>query len=184
MTRLQPQSPSSLDSAQRALYDSITGGPRSQGERLFDLTGADGALQGPFAAMLLSPALGSALQELGAAVRFRTSLSARCREIAILTVAAHWDSSFERSAHESIGRAAGLTKDELSRLRAKAVPALDDPQESACAHLAKAMVAGDVDDESWSTHATIVGEAGVFELSTLVGYYATLALQMRVFRVD
>jgi 4-carboxymuconolactone decarboxylase len=28
-----------------------------------------------------------------------------------------------------------------------------------------------------------VGTAGLFELLTLVGYYATLALQLRVFRV-
>jgi 4-carboxymuconolactone decarboxylase len=28
-----------------------------------------------------------------------------------------------------------------------------------------------------------LGEDGVFELTTLVGYYATLALQLRVFRV-
>ena len=184
MTRLQPLPPSSLDSAQRALHDSIAGGPRAQGEQHFELTRADGALLGPFTALLLSPVLGSALQELGAAVRFHTSLSARSREIAILTVAAHWNSTFERSAHESLGRAAGLTEHELHQLRAKTVPALEDPHESACAHLAKGMVEGDVDDESWSTHAAIMGEGCVFELSTLVGYYATVALQMRVFRVD
>jgi len=28
-----------------------------------------------------------------------------------------------------------------------------------------------------------LGEAGVFELTTLVGYYTMLALQLRVFRV-
>ena len=184
MTRLEPLPPSSLDSNQRELYESIAGGPRAQGEQHFDLTRTDGALLGPFTALLLSPVLGSALQELGAAVRFHTSLSARCREIAILTVAAHWDSVFERSAHESVGRAAGLTEEVLRQIRARTVPALDDPHESAYAHLAMGMVEGDVDDESWSTHACVVGEAGVFELSTLVGYYATLALQMRIFRVD
>jgi len=184
MSRLRPQPPSSLDGAQRELYNNITGGARARGARHFDLIDDDGALQGPFAAMLLSPALGTALQELGSAVRFRAGLSARTREIAILTVAAHWDSAFERSAHESIGRAAGLTEAELSQLRTNAVPALSDPHESACANLAKAMAEGDIDDESWSTHAAIVGAATVFELSTLVGYYTTLALQMRVFRVD
>ena len=41
----------------------------------------------------------------------------------------------------------------------------------------------DLDDEQYDTAVTVLGERAVFELSTLVGYYATLALQMRVFRV-
>ena len=35
----------------------------------------------------------------------------------------------------------------------------------------------------WFERGGQVGAAGVFELLTLVGYYATLALQLRVFRV-
>ena len=36
----------------------------------------------------------------------------------------------------------------------------------------------------WPTPAVgCIGPAGLFELLTLVGYYATLALQLRVFRV-
>jgi 4-carboxymuconolactone decarboxylase len=42
---------------------------------------------------------------------------------------------------------------------------------------------GDLDDELYTETAAVLGEAGLFELTTLVGYYATLALQLRVFRV-
>ena len=42
--------------------------------------------------------MGAALQDLGAAVRYRTGLTDRVREMAILLVAAHWDSAFERSS--------------------------------------------------------------------------------------
>jgi 4-carboxymuconolactone decarboxylase len=184
MSRLEPIPTAELDSEQRALYAAITEGPRAKGPQAFALTRDDGTLHGPFNAMLLSPALGGALQELGAAIRYRTGLPARTREIAILTVAAHWDSAFERSAHEAVGAAAGLTDGELAALRAGRVPALDDPQERACAHLARAMVEGDVDDATWDEHAATAGMTTVLELATLVGYYATLALQMRVFRVD
>ncbi|HEY0949418.1 MAG TPA: hypothetical protein VGD85_04425, partial [Nocardioides sp.] len=52
---------------------------------------------------LLSPAVGDALQRLGAAVRYRTALPDRAREMAILLVAARWDSAFEREAHEAVG---------------------------------------------------------------------------------
>ena len=183
MSRLEPIPPEELDEEQARLYRSITEGPRARGAQHFELTRADGALLGPFNALLLSPDLGGALQEVGAAVRYRSTLSARTREIAILTVAAHEDSGFEWRSHESVGRAVGLTADELAEIRAGRVPSLDDPHERACAHLVRAMVAGDVDDETWSAWAGTAGRRTVFELTTLVGYYATLALQLRVFRV-
>ncbi len=184
MSRLEPIPPAGLDAEQARLYAAITEGPRAQGPQHFALTRDDGALLGPFNALLLSPGLGGALQELGAAVRYRTDLTARTRELAILTVAAHWSSVFERDAHESVGRAVGLTEREIDDLRAGVVPALDDPHERACAHLVRAMVTDrDVDDRAWQTWAETIGERTVFELTTLVGYYATLALQLRVFRV-
>jgi hypothetical protein len=99
--------PADLDDQQRALYDAIAGGPRAAGPRLFALTDAAGRLNGPFNAMLFAPEVGTALQDLGAAIRYRSSLTARIREMAILAVAAHWDSAFERYAHEAVGRAAG-----------------------------------------------------------------------------
>jgi 4-carboxymuconolactone decarboxylase len=117
-------------------------------------------------------------------VRYETSLTGRTREIAILLVAAHWNSVFERDAHESVGRAAGLTEDELATLQRGSVPALVDAQELACAELVHAMLAGDIGDDDWVRLVTLVGHPTVFELSTLVGYYATLALQLRIFRVD
>lgn len=184
MTRLEPILPNDMDPEQRSLYAAITEGPRAQGPRHFDLTCEDGALLGPFNALLLAPLLGSALQDLGAAVRYQSGLTARTREIAILTVAAHWASAFERASHESVGRALGLSAEEMAEIRAARVPALDDPHEQACAHLVRGMVDGDVDDQAWATWAHVVGDATIFELTTLVGYYATVALQMRVFRVD
>jgi 4-carboxymuconolactone decarboxylase len=41
----------------------------------------------------------------------------------------------------------------------------------------------DLDDAEYREATEVVGTAGLFELLTLVGYYATLALQLRVFRV-
>ncbi|MGI9156407.1 MAG: carboxymuconolactone decarboxylase family protein [Marmoricola sp.] len=183
-SRLRPILPADLDAGQASLYASITEGPRAQGPAHFDLTGADGSLLGPFNALLLSPDLGAALQGVGVAVRYRSTLSARTREIAILTVAAHWDCAFERAAHQRVGRAVGLTDHEVSEISAGRVPALEDPHEQACAHLVRAMVEGDVDDEAWSAWAETSGKSTVFELTTLVGYYATLALQLRVFRAE
>lgn len=184
MSRIARRSPDELHGDESALYDAITGGPRAHGPQHFALTDERGALHGPFNAFLLSPALGTALQELGAAVRYATALSPRVRELAILVVAGHWHSAFEQHAHEAVGRAVGLGDDEFAALRDGRMPQLADPVERACVELCRALVRGDVDDAQWTAAREVLGERTIFELSTLVGYYATLALQLRVFRVD
>ena len=183
MSRVQRIAPQDMTGGQRALYAAITGGPRATGPQHFALTAEDGSLYGPFNAMLLSPGVGSALQQLGSTLRFETVLSPRVRELAILIVAARWDSEFERNSHEAVGRAIGLSDDELAAVRRGEIPKLDDPAEAAAIALVHAMASGDVDDDSWTTNVPVIGEAATFELSTLVGYYATLALQLRIFRV-
>ena len=57
----------------------------------------------------------------------------------------------------------------------------DDVRRAVAAH---ALVRGDVSDEQWQRWAPLVGMETIFELTTLVGYYSTLALQLRAFRVD
>jgi 4-carboxymuconolactone decarboxylase len=184
MRRLAKLSPAELSPDQRRLYAAITGGPRASGRRPFPLTDSDGGLEGPFNAMLLQPAVGSALQALGAAIRYQGTLAPRTREFAVLIVAAHWDSDFEQYAHEAVGRAAGLTEDELARIRAGAELELTDAAERAAVRACRALVRdGDLDDDEYQAAVGVLGAAGLFELTTLVGYYITLAIQLRAFRV-
>jgi 4-carboxymuconolactone decarboxylase len=184
MTRLDKLSVDSLDAAQRALYDAIAGGPRSTGPQLFSLVDPDGRLEGPFNAMLLSPPIGGALQSLGSAVRYGSTLTDRLREIAILLVAYHWDSTFEVYAHEAVGRSVGLTDAELDGLRSGDVEVLAVPGERVVAGVVQALAArSDLTDAEYASAVDVLGLATFFELTTLVGYYATLALQLRVFRV-
>ncbi|MFC5820811.1 carboxymuconolactone decarboxylase family protein [Nonomuraea harbinensis] len=175
MKRLRPMPPAQLDADARALYDRINAGPR--GASMLD---DQGALVGPFNAMLLSPALGDPLQELGAAIRYRSSLTDRCRELAILIVAAHWSSTFELQVHEKIATGLGFTDAQLAAVRTGEPLSLEDPEEAAVLRVTRALVTnGDLDDEEY----TLLPEPALFELTTLTGYYATLALQLRVFRV-
>ncbi|TDD79780.1 carboxymuconolactone decarboxylase family protein [Actinomadura darangshiensis] len=183
MRRQHAFTPDELDGDRLAVYRSITEGPRAEGPRLFDLVSESGTLLGPFNEFLLRPPLGDALQRLGAAVRYEGALTGRAREMAILVVAAAWESEFERTAHEAVGRSAGLTGAELAAIAAQAPLDLGDPAEAAVLRLTRALAAGDVDDETWSSCVPPLDRETVFELTTLVGYYSTLALQMRVFRV-
>jgi len=182
MTRQPRLRPDDLDAEQAAVYRSITEGPRSTGP--FPLVEADGSLRGPFGGFLLSPRVGDALQRLGAAVRYESGLSDRCRELAILAVAAAWNSGFEREAHEATGRRAGLLEHELAAVREGRETDLPDETEAACLRLVTALLGGDVDDRTWAACVPPLDATAVFELTTLVGYYSMLALQMRVLRVD
>ena len=174
---------SSLDEEQRSLYDAIAGGRRAQGPQLFRLVDDRGRLEGPFNAFLLQPRLGSALQALGSSVRYDTGLDDRCREIAILVVAAHWRSDFEWYAHEAVARSAGLDDAELAAVREGRHAALTGREAVVVRTVVALVERGDLDDAEYLEAVEVVGTAGLFELLTLVGYYATLALQLRVFRV-
>jgi len=182
--RLSDLPPDRLDPAQRALYDEIAGGPRAAGPQLFELVDAQGRLTGPFGIMLHSPAVGGALQAVGSAVRYRSVLPDRVREAAILAVAAHWDSEFERYSHVPLARHAGLTEAEVAGVLAGEAVPLEDSAERAVLRVVHALLrTSDLTDEEYAAGRDALGEQGLVELTTLVGYYATLALQLRVFRV-
>ncbi|WP_083983539.1 carboxymuconolactone decarboxylase family protein [Actinomadura hibisca] len=181
--RLPLLAPGVLSERQRAVYDALTGGPRGD-RRAAPITDRGGRLLGPFNAMLYSPAVGMPLQELGAALRFETAFTGREREIATLVVAAHWRSDFEWHAHERLGRRAGLTEAELTALREGRAPLLADARERVVHEAARQLAAEqDLTDAVHTEAVATLGRTALVELVALVGYYAALALQMRVFRV-
>src|SRR3954447_23070167 len=100
--RLASLTKEQLDPEQLDLYQRIVGGPRASGPKDFALTDGARVVVGPLGVMVPAPALGHPLQDLGAPIRYRTGLSARVREIAILSVAAATDSAFERYAHQRV----------------------------------------------------------------------------------
>jgi 4-carboxymuconolactone decarboxylase len=184
MSRVRQFHPDELTEPQRELYAAIAGGPRAAAGG-GGVTDAEGRLVGPFNAMLLSPVLGGALQEVGSTLRYRGALSPRCRELAILVVAAHWRSRFEQDAHERIAAQVGFTRAELDALRAGGPLPLGDAQEAAVLAATRTLVrTDDLSQPDYDAAASTLGPAKVFELTTLVGYYSLLALQMRVFGVS
>ena len=183
MSRLPGLRPEDLSDEQRRLYDDIAGGDRAR-DASFRLTEADGSLVGPFGALLLSPVVGNALQKVGAAIRFGCSLSPKVREVAILTVAAHWRSGFEWWAHEPIARRAGLSDDQISALHSGEAPDFDDEVAAAAHAFSRALVAGEQpDDEVFGATRDLFGLDGVMELVALVGYYNLLAQLMDTFDI-
>ena len=179
--RLPWPRPEELDAPRRAVYDAIAAGPRATGP--FRLVDEEGRLEGPFNAMLVSPGVGLALQELGAAVRYRTSLTDRAREIAILALAALRRSDYEWYAHERVGRRAGLTDVEMATLQAGGTPTTLSDQERVVLETSRELAGGgDLDDDAFAAAESTLGRELLAELVVLVGYYDLLALSLRVWR--
>lgn len=173
-----------LDISAREVYDQIAGGPRAAGPKLFSMVTESGQLEGPFNAMLTAPAVGLPLQDLGAAIRYRTSLSHRAREIAILMVAAHHRSDFEWYAHEAVGRANGLTDDELENLKALQLPPTCSSEERAVFELSEQLLAHrHVTTATRESAVSVLGIHGVTETVVLIGYYQTLDLLMQAWEI-
>ena len=178
--RLPWPTPGSLGSRARAVHDAITGGPRASGPRLFSVATDDGRLEGPFNAMLTAPEVGLALQELGARIRYGSTLSDRVREIAILVVAAHHRSDYEWYAHEAMGRAVGLSEDEISALQHQDTAISFDVAEATTIDLVRSLLTNRLVHDTTMTRAIeSLGIERITELVVLVGYYELLDLLMR-----
>jgi hypothetical protein len=173
-----------MSPAQREIYDRFRTGPRVAPDSPFTLLHPDGGLVGPPNAWLLSPTVGSVLEQLGGTVRYKLALPDRCREIAILLVAYHRASAFELYAHRPAGHAAGLTGDEIDGLAAEPGPDFPDGTERAVHAATRAMLrTGTLTDGEFAAAAAALGTSGLFELVVLIGYYQLVATQLAVFGV-
>ncbi len=184
MSRIDPILPADLDARQWGIYDALVNGRRATQAIPFPLVDEAGALTGPCNAWLLNPAIGSAFEQLGAAVRFDVSLTARSREIIILTVAQHRDSPYELYAHRLAGPAAGLSEQEVEALCAGEDPGLTDEREQVVHQTARTLLrTGGLDDDGYERAVTALGADGLFEVTVIVGWYSHIATQLAVFDV-
>lgn len=183
MPRIPLLAPAALRPDQRALYDEICRGPRASAERPSGPVDADGRLTGPFNAMLASPAVGGPLQRLGAALRYASTLPDVSRELVVLAVAAHHDCDYERVAHRQVAARLGVGEEAFAAIEAGESPAAH-PEAAVALDLARALLRHEQpDDDAFERLQADLGDAAIFELSTLVGYYSMLAVQLALFDV-
>jgi 4-carboxymuconolactone decarboxylase len=176
-------SPSSLDALQHRVYDAIVGGARNNAQRAMPLTDKDGHLEGPFNAMLFSPAVGLALQALGGALRYEGVLSGRLRELAVLEVARLRRSTFEWMAHMPLARTAGLTADDVAAVQTgRDSEGFTQTDELVRELTRDLLLRHDLRDDQIEAAQRTLGVEGACELVFLVGYYDILALSLRVWR--
>ena len=101
-----------MNGAQRALMEAIRSGPR----------GKSISPRGPFAVWLHAPEFGQLAQALGGHCRYKTAVSPRLSEFAILCTARLWRAQYEWFAHAPIAERSGVKPKTIQDLRAGRVP--------------------------------------------------------------
>jgi 4-carboxymuconolactone decarboxylase len=171
--RLPELSEQSLSAEQKALAESIKSGPRGQFK-----------MAGPFAVYLHAPAFGELAQKLGGHVRFKTSLSPRLSEFAILVTAAHWKAQYEWAMHGPMAEKAGVKPQTVRDIQAGRPPKSAPRDEMAIYAFAKELYAKRrVSTPTYKRVYQLLGEAGTVELVGLLGYYAMVSMTLNAFQV-
>ncbi len=167
MNRIHEIPAEKLSAEQQTIFDRVTAGR--------------GRIPRPYQVWIHSPTVAAAMEQLGTFLNKRASLSRREVVIGILLIAQHWDAGYVRQNHIRDGLAAGLPRDTIDAILAGRDPKLADPHERAVFRFATALVGGaKLTDAEFTEIETALGSHGIAEVITLLGYYTSVSLAMKV----
>jgi 4-carboxymuconolactone decarboxylase len=163
-----------LTADQRALLNSLRSGPRGSGV----------SIRGPFAVFLHAPEFGELAQQLGAHCRFKTAVSARLSEFAVLATASIWRAQFEWAAHVPQAERAGVSKETIRDLHRGRAPKSAPGDERAIYDLVQELYKTKrVSDRNYKRVHDVLGDAATVELVGILGYYVMISMILDVFRM-
>lgn len=169
--RFAPLTWDAMTPAQRTFIEHLLTGPRG------------GSTEGPFNVQLRSPEMGDLGQQFGAATRFATSLPQRLYEVAILVTARHWTAQFEWTAHRRSALRAGISAATADAIAAGRRPAGLAPDEQAVYDFATELLqTKQVSDRTFAAAKGLLGERGVVDLISVMGWYGTVSMYLNVDR--
>ena len=171
MPRISLPDPARMDADQRRVYDRVVAGPR-------------GRVVGPLRAALHNAELAERWQALGELLRYRTGMTPRQSELAILVTGRACQSPFEWHAHRIEAEKAGVEAEVIEALLRQEVPAGLSPVDAAIVAFARELNAtNSVSDATYAEALRLLGERTVVELAALVGYYTMVAMTLNVHEI-
>ncbi len=171
MSRIAPLDELQMTPEQKSLSAAIAG-PRS------------GLTRGPFPIWLKSPELLRRVNDLALYFKDERALPARLRELAILVNARHWTSQYQWHVHIQHARRLGLDEAALAAIAENRRPEFAYAAERAVYDYAHAMYEpGGISDEIYQAAIDAIGEPGVIELVSLLGFYSLIAVSIKGFDV-
>jgi len=166
--RFRPLTWAEMTEAQKTMTRHVLDGPRT-------------AMSGPFNVMLRSPVMGDLAQELGAQVRFSSTLPPALRELAILMSARHWTTHYEWNAHKSAALTAGLDPKIVAAVaRGERPSGLSPPQVALYDFCSELLATKQVDGPTFEAAKAAFGEQGVTEIIFTLGYYGLVSMLLNV----
>jgi 4-carboxymuconolactone decarboxylase len=171
MPRIPDLNLATLSAAQRAAYDRIVAGPR-------------GRVEGPLRIWVTHPELADKAQALGAFCRYGTSLPQRLSELAIIVMGADWKAGFEWYAHAPLAIQGGIEPAAVEAIRTGGTPHFEKADEAAVYTFARELVTTRrVSPAAYANATSHLGQTGVIELVTILGYYALVSMTLNVFEI-
>ena len=169
--RFKPLKYDEMTPAQKTMIESLLSGERR------------GNTGGPFNVLLRSPEIGDLAQKLGAGVRFHSSLPPRLNELGIIITARFWTAQFEWNAHKRAALAAGVSPAIVEAIAAGTRPASMQPDEEAVYNFGTELLrTKQVSDATFQAATKAVGERGVVDLISVMGYYQMVSMLLNVDR--
>jgi len=169
--RFKPLTYDELNPQQKTMIDHLLAGERR------------GSTEGPFNVFLRSPEMGDAAQQLGAQIRFHSSLPRKLNELAIITTARYWGAQFEWAAHRRNAAQAGVSATIIEAIANGKRPTGMQPDEEAVYNFChELLTTKQVSDGTFQAAVNVVGERGVVDLIGAMGYYSLVSMALNVDR--
>lgn len=166
--RMPPLPDAALNPAQAQAKADIINGPR-------------GKIEGPFIPLLRCPALMDKLQQVGEYIRFNSPLAANIRELAIMLTARAFNQQTEWAIHHPIAIKAGVKPETLAAIANNHPPAnLPADEQATINFVTELQTTKKISDQTYNNTKSHFTEQNIIELTTITGYYATLAMIMNV----
>lgn len=153
-------------------------------EETFDrVVASRGKMIRPFQVLLHTPVIARHAAELGAQIRFGSSLSDHDRELVIVTAAKVHDCAFEWESHRPLAEAAGVRPEVLDHLDGDhldgaAEVELADHESLLIDFVRELCRSSTVSDGLFAAARERLGVQGTVELCATVGYYTMLGYVM------
>lgn len=145
---------------------------------------AQGALIGPFPALLHFPRFGIPAALFQRSLNTQARLPNRLRQVAILAVGASFGARYELYAHEITGTHAGLRPAQVATLASGGRPNDLADDESIAFDVTKCLLDKHVlPNSTYERAIQLLGKDGVGELAFLIGGYSLISILLNCFDV-
>ena len=170
----------------------------ADGQRAYDVIVNPGSryatgLRGPIGMWMNSPLMAEHLFPASSYLRFGAdgNRDQRLAELAILTAARALNSQYEWSAHEGLGRSAGLEEEIIDLLRwdtplagAGELPGLNEPERTIIRVVRELIREPKLSDEAFEAAQRIFGNRGLMDIAGLIGHYTLVNYTLKAFDVQ